>query len=149
LEELISQDLSSQQVYNVWCDHMANVEWETGSPPFPDPEVSPYEKWAIFSIHPDSHKIIGEFNTNIHSCISFQSSVQYNSQKHQLNHAKLQHVNLFALQAYLQDLPIFTRASTVKLIDRWIPTYASLHRQERTPSPFVHDVTKLLKLLNM
>ena len=89
LEELISQDLSSQQVYNVWCDHMANAEWETGSPPFPDPEVSPYEKWAIFSIHPESHKIIGKFNTNIHSCISFQSSVQYNSQKHQLNHAKL------------------------------------------------------------
>jgi hypothetical protein len=61
VHELISQDLSSEQIYNVWCNYMVNVEWESDSPAFADPKVTPYEKWALFSIHPETHKIIRDF----------------------------------------------------------------------------------------
>jgi len=135
IHELISQDLSSEQVYNIWCNHMANVEWETGSPAFADPDVSPYKKWAIFSTHPETHKVIGDFNTSIQAYLSFQSTAQYVLDKHNLTLATLAHTNLFALQSYLQDLPVFTRASTAKLIHGWAPTYSLLFQQECCPSP--------------
>lgn len=48
---------------------------------------------------------------------------------------KLLHTNLFALHSYLQNLPVFTWASKVKLIHGWVPTYSLLHRQECSTSP--------------
>ena len=43
------------EVYNVWCNKLAKIEWETGNTAFPDPQVTPQEKWALFSSCPESH----------------------------------------------------------------------------------------------
>jgi len=52
------------EVYNVWCNKLAKIEWETGNTAFPDPQVTPQEKWALFSSYPESHKVIGDLGND-------------------------------------------------------------------------------------
>jgi hypothetical protein len=60
LKDLTDQRLSRDDVYNVWCDHLANNAWGKYTP-VDDPAVTPAERWAINSFHPTYHKITGDF----------------------------------------------------------------------------------------
>jgi hypothetical protein len=55
------QNLSTGEIYNVWCDCMAKETWHNGSISLYDFEVLPDECWAIYSKHPTFHKIIGSW----------------------------------------------------------------------------------------
>jgi hypothetical protein len=66
---------------------MANEEWKTGSPAFADSDVTPFEKWVLFSVHPETLKIIWDCNSNIQSHLSFQTTAQFIAKKHQLTSA--------------------------------------------------------------
>jgi len=67
--------------------------------------------------------------------IGYHSLAKYISDKHNICDAKLQKVHMIALSKYLSSLKLFQRASIVKMIHGWIPTYGMLCRQGRESSP--------------
>jgi hypothetical protein len=85
LKDLQNQKLSRDEIYNIWCDRMANMEWEHGMPQCDDPDVSPYEKWAIYSCHSTYHNIIGNLSTSIPTALSYHSTSQYIVEKHKIS----------------------------------------------------------------
>jgi hypothetical protein len=125
---------SREETYNVWCDHMADMEWSSGSTSHFDPEVLGPEKWAVFSASPVDHKITRCFDNEFYSSMGYRALEKFIHQKHMLCPAKLDEVNTQALHNYLSSLTIFQRASTVKLIQKWTPTFSSLCPQGREPS---------------
>jgi hypothetical protein len=42
--DLENQNLSKEQIYNIWCNRMAEQEWENGHSSVPDPGISPDER---------------------------------------------------------------------------------------------------------
>jgi hypothetical protein len=98
-----------------------------------DPDILPEEKWAIFSIHPIPHKIIGKFNPSIQASLRYNNTATYINKKYNLSTAKRANTNILALQAYLHSTPIFQRASIIKLIHGLSQMHASLCRQSRAP----------------
>ncbi len=135
ISDLVSQDLSRDEIYNIWCNKMAQTEWEFGTASSSDPDVSPQELWAVYSTFPQLHKVIGDLGRELHSLIGFAPTMSYISTRHGLSDAKLSHINLFALHKYLSSLSLHSRANTIKLIHWWIPTYAMLCRQGRESFP--------------
>jgi hypothetical protein len=135
IDDLIHQKLALDEIYNVWCDRVARSTWEHGHPTFTDPEVSPQEKWAVYSDHPIKHKIIGNLRSELQSHLSFSTTSSYICMKHNLPTSIIEKINIVALGNYLQDLPFHWRASMVKLIHNWIPTFSSLCPQGRESSP--------------
>jgi hypothetical protein len=120
----------------VWCDRMAQQERIfNNSTSHYDPEVLSPEKWAAFSIYPVYHKITGCFNTEFLSSIRYEKLAEYLQEKHSICSSKLDKVNTQALHTYLSSLKIHQRASVIKLIRKWIPTYSNLCRQGQEPSP--------------
>jgi len=83
-------------VYNVLCDKLAQIEWETGNTALPDPQVTPQEKWALFSSYPESHKVIGDLGND----------GTLSTYRHDLSNAKIGKINLYALHTLLQHLSI-------------------------------------------
>jgi hypothetical protein len=55
--DLQQQGLSHEEIYNVWCDRIANQARFNGDPSLSDLGVTPAEKWAIYSsyIIPQNH----------------------------------------------------------------------------------------------
>jgi hypothetical protein len=133
--ELKDLNLSREETYNVWCDHMAEKEWSSSNSSHFDPEVLGPEKWAVFSDSPVYHKITGCFDTKFYSSIGYKALEKYIHQKHLICPAKLDRVNTQALHNYLSSLNIFQRASIVKLIHNRTLTYSSLCCQGRAPPP--------------
>jgi hypothetical protein len=133
VSQLQDQGLSHDKIFNVWCDRMANKEWHKNSNALHDPMTTPAEKWAVLTRHPSYQKITGSLE-GIYSAIGYEDLSCYIEQKHNLTPARLDKVNLKALQKYLSALPIFQRASTSKIIHDWIPTYG-LCQQGREYSP--------------
>jgi len=39
--DLILQKLSQDEIYNIWCDRLAQQAWDKGGSSIPDPDVSP------------------------------------------------------------------------------------------------------------
>lgn len=85
--------------------------------------------------NPYLHKIIGHFNSEIHATLSFEKTSTYLFNRHGLSDSKLAHTNVQALWHHIESMPIHTRASTIKLIHGWMPTYAILSRQGRSETP--------------
>jgi hypothetical protein len=104
--------------------------------PRSDPGVSPQEKWAIYSIHLRSHKIIGNLGQELQAHLSFSSTNSFIQSKQGLSELAIDKVNIIALGKYMQDIKIHRRATTAKLIHGWIQTYCSLCHQGRESSPF-------------
>jgi len=117
------------EVYNVWCDKLAQ-NW-----PFTDPQVTPQEKWALFSSYPESHKVIEDLGKEFHSITTYSMMVHYLHTWHDLSKAKIGKINLYALHTLLKHVSIHKWANTVKMMHDWIPTYSTLCRQGREPSP--------------
>jgi hypothetical protein len=60
-----------------------------------------------------------------------ESLLDYIHKKHKICNATLNTINTDGLRSYLNRQSFFQRASTVKLIHDWIPTYVLLHKQGR------------------
>jgi len=135
IDDLIHQKLVTEEIYNVWSDRLAQMEWEIGSPTFPDLKVSPQEKWSVYSDHTQSRKVVGNLGHELQSLLSFSPTSSYICSKHNFNKSALDKVNIFALGQYIKSLNIHWRATTVKLIHGWIPTFASLCCQGHESSP--------------
>jgi hypothetical protein len=65
-------------------------------------------------------------NDDVNLTMGFPQLLDYLHHKHGLSEAMLDHVNILALQGYLSTLKMQQRASIVKLVHDWIPTYATL-----------------------
>jgi ribonuclease HI len=135
ISDLAKQNLSKQQIYNIWCDKMVDQEWVHGQPSLPDPGISPEERWAIYLNNPHLHKLTGDLTTDIPSALGYTSAAQYLMEKHNVNPAKLQQLNTTALGHFISQLKPLQRACHVKLIHGWIPTFSALCCQGRHATP--------------
>jgi hypothetical protein len=61
---------------------MANQEWSTGSPSNSSPEVTPAEKWAVYAVHPEHHKLVGNLSTCLSDVLGYKHTAAYILQKH-------------------------------------------------------------------
>jgi hypothetical protein len=86
---------------------MAGEKQKSGQASCVDPGVSPFERSASFSKHPQTRKIIGYLTTCIPDALSYDTTTSYIKQKHKINDGILKKVNLEALHLYLTSLPIF------------------------------------------
>jgi hypothetical protein len=75
---LVEQQLSTYEIYNVWCDRASNIAWEQGFPSHSNPDITPTEKWALFSCRTTYHKLIGELNHCIYDSLGYQQLLSYN-----------------------------------------------------------------------
>jgi len=134
IQDLILQQLSRDKIFNIWCDRMADNEWTTGSAPCINQKTTPAERWAVFSKIPQEHKLIGDLSTDIPQSLSIQNILEYLKYRHNLDDARIEKINFEVLQVVLSKMPVFRRASLVKLLHRWTPTYSKLCRQGRETS---------------
>ena len=100
-----------------------------------DPSVLPSKRWAVYSWYPTFHKLTGSFDGGIYSAYGYTALSDYLHQKHNLSPAKMDKVNVLALQSFLSSMKVHKQASIIKMIHNWIPTYSMLSRQGRKPSP--------------
>jgi hypothetical protein len=137
IEDLKSQQLSRDEIYNVLCNRMAGDAWKSCFPIVEDPDVYATEKWAIYSQYPNKHKLVGDLKQDLYYSLGSLHLQQFVTQKYQLTPAKLTltHTNLDALHRRLLTLKIQQRATVSKLIRNWNPTYSALCRQGREPFP--------------
>lgn len=145
IDDLMHQKLASEEIYYVWCDHLAWITWEQGPPSFFDPEVSPQKKWAVYSDHPVPHKIIGHLGTELQFHLSFSSIRLYIQTKHNLSDPIIDKINIVALEKYLRLLSVHLRANTIKLIHHWTPTFAFLSCQGRESLPICNRCQKAVE----
>jgi hypothetical protein len=97
--------------------------------------VAPAEKWALYFCHPHFHKLTGNLSSSLTDALGYNDTLLYIKQKHSLSTAALSHLNSTALKGALDSVSLFKRASIIKLIHGWAPTYANLCRQGHHPSP--------------
>jgi len=115
LKDLLDQNLTRDEVYNVWCNHTANNAW-MNSTPVDDPAVTPAEQWALYSCHPTYHKITGDVTTAIYSAMGFENLQNYVSTKHGIPNGALHDCDLHSLRRYLSSEKPMWRATLIKLI---------------------------------
>lgn len=129
VQDLVSQHLKREEVYNIWCDQMAHQEWSSRPASYHDPEVSPEERRAIFMDHPSHHKITGNLSTCLIEALGFQATMEYISKRRNLSLSDIDHINFHALQKALNTQKVHVRANTSKIVHNWTPTYAHLCQQ--------------------
>jgi hypothetical protein len=134
IEELIDMNLTPDATLNIYCDQKA-VEEQHKSITEPNSEVLPAEKWALFSRVPFNRKITGKLTEGVLQTLHRDNLVTYISKKHKLTEEKLHQIDSSGLGTYLKSLRPHNRASTIKLIHRWIPTNEFLFKQHRCTSP--------------
>jgi hypothetical protein len=133
-QELKQLGLSRDATYNVWCEKVAtDTRLSTFSDPSPD--VLPAEKWAVYVSHPVPHKVTSDFNKSIYTALAYKDTAEYIYRKHQISNMDLEWLSCLDLHGFLRSLPVYIRATYVKLIHRWIPTYDFLYKQNREHSP--------------
>jgi hypothetical protein len=76
-----------------------------------------------------------KLDIGFYSIIGYSDLANYKKIKHNLTEPKLQKVHVIALANYLANIQAHHRATLSKLIHGWIPTYSSLCRQGKEPSP--------------
>jgi hypothetical protein len=123
--KLFERNLSRDKIFNVWCDRAAKKAWDLSYPMF-DQDVTPGGKWAISTLHPVHHKIIGNLSESIYASLGYDQMLTYIQQKHNISMGLLEKKNTTALEKHLQSLKIFQCASIIKLTHGWIPTYGNL-----------------------
>jgi hypothetical protein len=94
--------------------------------------VYPNERWALFLTEPMIQKVTGKLDDHIIGQSHRQSLETYIKKKHNLCTAQLDQIDLEGLETFLRSQRIHQRAHTIKLIHRWIPTQAFLHKQNRS-----------------
>ncbi len=117
----------------MWCDRQAEIARQEDIT-YPDGDILPAEKWALFSTTPDYFKITGNLDGAIMTTLHYEPLQHFIKKKHGLTPEKLQDTDTHALSLYLKRLKPRARANIVKLMHRWIPTNAFLHSQGRHDS---------------
>jgi hypothetical protein len=135
LNDLKNQQLSRDEIYNIWCDSLAQRQWSNGDHSSFDPDVLPSERWAVNASFPTTHKFTGSLDQGFNHAIGIRDMCAFVTGKHRITQDTLEKVHLAALGSYLSSLPVFQRASTVKMLHNWIPTYGNLCRQGRSETP--------------
>jgi hypothetical protein len=133
-QDLLDLKLSTDATLNVMCDHMANKAHQE-STTYPDAELLPAEKWALFASTPFSYKITGKLDYGIQQTYHYDNLQEYIGKKHGLSAGNMEYIQTENLRTYLDKQNIHCRANTVKLMHKWIPTRAFLHKQHREDSP--------------
>ena len=132
--DLSAQKLSRDEIFNIWCDHLALEEWQFGSTPIKDPDVSPAERWSLYSKHQTYRKITGDITDGIYSTMGYTNLAEYISKKHNLAYAWLDRTNTAAFKQFISGLKITQCSSIIKLLHNWEPTNSHLCRQGRESS---------------
>jgi len=91
-----------------------------------DPDVTPAEKWAVYTTHPVLHKVIGNLSSVVNDSLGYNDMLELIDHKHNINITTINHINTIAQKKTLSAMKVFQRASTVKLLQGWAPTFASL-----------------------
>jgi hypothetical protein len=76
---------------------MAGTVWEN-SVSVEDPEVTPAERWALYSLYPTHHKITGSLTPDIYSTLGYQDLHNYIISKHSTPRGALDLHNFTALK---------------------------------------------------
>jgi len=134
VQDLQSQKLSRDEIYNIWHNRMAGKAWKSNFLPLEDPMVYVEEQWAAYSQYLYYHKIVGDVSHELFSTLGFLDLQQKITQKFALTRKTLKS-NLLALDRYMLTLQKHKRATLSKLIHNWSPTYSVLSRQGRESSP--------------
>jgi hypothetical protein len=134
LQDLTDQCLSRDEIYNIWCDYMVGNAWDKYTP-VDDPDVTPAERWALYSVYPTYHKITGNLNTEIYSSLGFVELSNFIVTKHKIPKGALESCDCPSLQRYLGSLKPQSRSALEKLIHGWQTAYSSLCRQARENNP--------------
>jgi hypothetical protein len=132
--ELKELKLSHESMLNVLCDKMAG-EARLLDQSYPDADTLPSEKWALVSPVPTVHKLTCHMDNSIMTTLYQSDMLNYNTKKHGMTEVKLNETRTECLENYLKKQKPMERASTIKLIHKWIPTNAFLYKQRRIPSP--------------
>lgn len=127
-DDLKELKLSHEATLNVWCDRMAD-QAHLSDHSYPDADVLPSEKWALYSCVPVFHKIMCSLDNAIATMLHHQAMLQYITKKHGITEQKLLEMRTDCMEGYLKKQKPHARAATVKLIHRWIPTNNFLHKQ--------------------
>ena len=98
INNLKAQDLSRDEIYNIWYDKMATAAWDKGLHNSNTPDVSPYEKWAIYISSPTYHKLIGNLTSGLPEALSYYDTLSFISKKHSMSMAVLNNINHTALK---------------------------------------------------
>ncbi len=133
-DDLKALKLPMDAVLNISCDIEAE-RIRIHNPSHPEMSVLPAEQWAVFSLIPTPHKITGQLEEAIQYAFYCEIMQTYIEQKHGITSTKFEEIQTTQLGRYLKRLKPHERASTVKLIHRWIPTNDFLHKQGRSLSP--------------
>jgi hypothetical protein len=131
--ELLDLKLSKEATLNVLCDKMA-TDARLYNHSFPDADVLPSGKWALFACYPVMHKITCKLETALLNSLYHDDMQAYISSKHGLTETKLENMMTDKLELYLRSLKPHNRAATVKLMHNWIPTNTFFHKQGRATS---------------
>ncbi len=67
IQDLILQQLSRDEIFNVWCNRMAENEWMTGSAPCINQKTTLAEQWAVFSKILQEHQLMGIYQQTFHN----------------------------------------------------------------------------------
>jgi hypothetical protein len=140
-EELKMMKLSHESKLNIWCDKMAGEARQLDQS-YPDAEVLPSEKWALYSCVPTFHKLTCHLDDAIATNLYYSDMLHFITKKHGMTEAKLNETMTECLERYLKKQRPHARASTVKLIHKWLPTNEFLYKQGRMQNPLCHRCTQ-------
>jgi len=147
IEDLIQQELTRDEIFNVWCNQQARIESSSNSFPIENQEVKPSENWAVYSNHPSSHKIIGDLGKEISLCLGFEALLSFLSSKHNLSEAKLTDTTLPQLGSFLRhNNLIYTRIQSNYYMDGTLLTLF-FNVKVDAARPYVPDVSQQSKRL--
>jgi hypothetical protein len=131
----LGNQLTISRIFNIWCHHLAAEEWKSGMIPIEDRDVTPDERWSLYSNYPHLHKVTGKLTDDIYATLGYQTLANNISTKHHITVAKLQRINTLAMLRFIDCQKVTQRSSIIKMIHGWEPTYGCLCRQGRESSP--------------
>jgi hypothetical protein len=86
-EELKMLKLSHESKLNIWCDKMAGEARQLDQS-YPDAEVLPSEKWALYSCVPTFHKLTCHMDDAIATNLYYSNMLHFIMKKHGMTEAK-------------------------------------------------------------
>ncbi len=98
----------------------------------PDISVLPAKHWALYTANHNFWKVTGKLEKAVHNTLQLGNMAQYIQR---LDDTCLDKIDILSFSQVLRSLSIHKRATMVKLIHGWIPTYTFLHKQQQHNTP--------------
>lgn len=73
-----------------------------------DPDVTPAEKWAVYTTHPVLHKVIGNLSSVVNDSLGYNDMLELIDHKHNINITTINHINTIALKNIISNEGIST-----------------------------------------